>query len=103
MIIQTRIQEKIVQALHPVHLEVLNESHKHSVPKGSETHFKVVIVSQEFEGKNLVTRHRLLNALLAHDLKNGIHALSLHTFTPQEWVDKGGKISVSPPCLGGSK
>jgi len=42
------------------HLEVINESHKHNVPEGAESHFNVVIVSSAFEGKKLLTRHRLL-------------------------------------------
>lgn len=45
---------KLTAGLQPVHLELLNESYMHNVPKGSETHFKVVIVSPEFQGKPLI-------------------------------------------------
>jgi BolA protein len=51
----------------------------------------------------LVTRHRLVNRALSTELTSGLHALALHTWTPDEWFDKGGQAPDSPPCLGGSK
>ncbi len=103
MTIQADIEKKINDALQPDFLEVSNESHLHNVLSNSESHFKVTIVSKEFNGKMLVARHRLLNALLKDELDGPIHALSLHTLTPNEWHDKEGEIRKSPPCLGGSK
>lgn len=44
--------------------EVINESHMHSVPKGAETHFKVVVVSDQFDGLSLLQRHREVNTVL---------------------------------------
>jgi BolA protein len=83
MSIQGNIQNKL-QALEPEHLAVENESHMHNVPPGSESHFKVTIVSKEFEDKMLVARHRMVNSLLAEELAGQIHALALHTLTPEE-------------------
>jgi len=103
MTIQSTIEEKITAALLPEHLEVANESHMHNVPPGSESHFKVTIVSSEFNDKMLVARHRILNQLLKDELDGAVHALSLHTLTPEEWQEKNGEIRKSPPCLGGSK
>ena len=103
MTIQANIEEKITQTLQPQHLEVVNESHMHNVPPDSESHFKVTVVSNEFDGKMLVARHRLLNQLLKEELEGPVHALSLHTLTPTEWEEKHGEIRKSPPCLGGSK
>ena len=103
MTIQASIEQKITDALHPEFLEVANESHMHNVPPGSESHFKVTVVSGEFDGKMLVARHRMLNSLLKDELDGPVHALSLHTLTPAEWQDKEGEIRKSPPCLGGSK
>ena len=100
-----RIKETIeskLQILQPEFLEVINESHNHNVPPGSEFHFKVVVVSETFQGKMLVARHRMINDILADELAQSIHALVLHTMTMEEWLKKGGKSSVSPPCLGGS-
>jgi BolA family transcriptional regulator, general stress-responsive regulator len=103
MTIQDTIEQKIRDRLKPVHLEVRNESHMHNVPAGSESHFKVTVVSGQFEGKLPLARHRLLNETLAAELAGPVHALSLHTLTPAEWQAKGGQVPRSPPCLGGSK
>ncbi|MCY3803258.1 MAG: BolA/IbaG family iron-sulfur metabolism protein [Gammaproteobacteria bacterium] len=103
MVIQTSIEHKIQGALQPVFLEVANESHMHNVAPGSESHFKVTVVSREFDGKLPVARHRILNRLLAEELAGTVHALSLHTYTPEEWQSKNGEIRKSPPCMGGSK
>ncbi|WP_256207363.1 BolA/IbaG family iron-sulfur metabolism protein [Nitrosomonas marina] len=99
---KTSIENKL-RTLQPRHLEVVNESYKHNVPAGSESHFKVTIVSDQFNGKRLVARHQLVNNILADELTHSIHALALHTMTIEEWHDTGGKHKESPPCLGGSK
>lgn len=98
---QQTIIDKLEKAFSPQHLEVINESHMHNVPQGSESHFKVLIVSDEFNNKMLVARHRLVNKALEQELKGGIHALALHTLTMEEWFEKG-KAPESPPCEGGS-
>ncbi len=97
------IETCIQQALAPLHLEVQDESHMHSVPEGAESHFKLTVVSAEFEGQGLVARHRRINQLLANHFSAGLHALSLHTWTPGQWYEKGGRTPESPPCMGGSK
>ena len=82
-------------------LEVANESGQHNVPANSETHFKVVMVSADFEGKSLLARHQSVYAALASFLSGGVHALSLHLFTPSEWIARAEQVSPSPPCRGG--
>ena len=99
---QTTVEHKITQTLHPLHLEVVNESFMHNVPEGSESHFKVTVVSERFEGETLVARHRMINEILAQELNGVIHALALHTLTPDEWFETGGTAPDSPECLGGS-
>jgi BolA protein len=101
--IQQSIQEKLQANFSPLHLEVINESHQHNVPEGSESHFKIVLVSESFEGEKLINRHRLVNKVLTEELQGKIHALSLHTLTPEDWFNRGGVVSESPKCLGGSK
>ena len=100
---QETIYSKLQQALKPLHLEVIDESHMHSVPEGAESHFKVVAVSARFEGEKLIARHRLINQALAAELQGGVHALALHTLTPEEWYAKGGSVPDSPLCHGGGK
>lgn len=98
---QDRIQTVINQELTPHFLEVANESHQHHVPKGSETHFKLIIVSERFNTLKSIARHRLINQLLADELKTGLHALSLHLYTLEEWENARGKVAKSPTCRDG--
>ncbi|KAL0320914.1 UNVERIFIED_CONTAM: SufE-like protein 1, chloroplastic/mitochondrial [Sesamum radiatum] len=84
-----KIREKLEKELRPVELEVEDISYQHaghSGVKGSdgETHFNVKVVSEEFEGKSLVKRHRLIYSLLQDELQSGLHALSIVAKTPSE-------------------
>jgi len=93
--------EQALQSLAPVHLELVNESYMHAVPPGSESHFKLVIVSDEFEGLNAVKRHQAVYRAVGN-LMQQIHALALHTYTPAEW-QASGLAPTSPDCLGGGR
>lgn len=97
MSVQVQIEEKL-KSLSPSYVSVENESHNHSVPPNSETHFKVVIVSKDFEGQRSVKRHQAIYAVLADELVGPVHALALHTYTEEEWR---GQSPASPNCLGG--
>ena len=97
---ETVIRNKLVASLSPVFLNVINESGKHNVPPGSESHFKLLVVSTDFEGCNLLNRHRTIHELLAQELQGGIHALSIEALTPDEWKKRGQSERTTPPCLG---
>lgn len=101
MVIQNKIEAKI-KSLNPDFVELTNESHNHSVPKNSETHFKLLLVSELFQGMNRVQRQRRIYDLLADELKNGVHALTMRLLTPEEY-SKEQPAFVSPNCHGGSK
>lgn len=103
MSVADAIESKIRQDLSVAHLSVENESHKHSVPANSETHFKLVLVSEDFQGLMPVRRHQRLYQVLSQELAGPVHALALHTYTPAEWRAQGGDVADSPDCLGGSK
>lgn len=96
MNVQKQIEDKLQQAFFSDYLSVENESYMHQVPPDSETHFKVVVVSAEFEGKLPVKRHQAVYKVLCAEVKQ-IHALALHTFTPQEW-EKCEGTKASPAC-----
>ena len=83
--------------LQAQHLELLDESHMHS--RGLETHYKAVIVSEQFAGLNAVKRHQKVYAAVG-ELMGQIHALALHTYTPDEWTQQG-VAPASPTCKGG--
>jgi len=93
--------EQALQALAPSHIELLNESYMHSVPPGSESHFKAILVSDQFNGLNAVKRHQAVYRVLG-PLMQKIHALALHTYTDEEWQARQ-QAPASPNCLGGSK
>lgn len=101
MSVQADIEQKLASGIQAMHLDVINESSNHNVPPGSESHFKVVMVSNDFAGKNLLARHRLINEILADELQNRIHALAIHTYTEDEWKAQNGDAPMSPPCMGG--
>jgi BolA protein len=101
--VQSTIEQKLTTHFSPEYLEVINESHMHNVPANSETHFKVTIVSVNFEGKRLIQRHRAVNEVVAAELAGPVHALALHTYTQEDWAKKQGNAPSSPNCLGGGK
>jgi BolA protein len=100
MSVQSSIQDKLEHAVAPQALEVVNESDSHNVPPGSESHFRVTVVTGAFEGLGLLARHRRIHQLLEDELAGPVHALALHTYTPEEWQARQGS-PASPPCLGG--
>ena len=99
MTISEIIQSKLQNSLNPLHIAVENESHFHHVPKGSETHFKIVLVSSRFENLKLLARHRLVQEIISQEISQ-IKACSLHTFTLEEWNARGGERIQSPKCVG---
>lgn len=102
MIVEERIRKKLLDSFTPEVLDVVNESYQHNVPDGSESHFKVIVVSSEFDGQRLIQRHRAINKCLAYELANDIHALAIHVYTSDEW-SKTEDVPLSPKCLGGSR
>ena len=98
MSIKAHLTEKLSKALTLKHIEVINESHLHNVPTGSESHFKVVLVSDEFANRPLVKRHQLVYSVLKEELEQQIHALALHTFTLSEWQKIKGSAPTTPDC-----
>lgn len=100
MSIAEHIHQKITAEFAPIFLNIENDSHLHSSGRGSESHFKVTLVSTAFEGKRSVARHQALYALLKAELDAGVHALALHLYTPAEWAEKGQVIPKSMNCLG---
>nr|GLP96797.1 BolA family transcriptional regulator [Paraferrimonas sedimenticola] len=98
---QNIIEQKLTQAFAPSHLEVINESHMHRSSADGQSHFKAIIVSEQFDGQRLLQRHRAVNTVLADELAASLHALALHTYTPSEWAQKSEGAPRSPSCTGG--
>ena len=98
---QARLHSLLQYAFSPDFLDVLNESHNHGGP-ATESHYKVTLVSTAFAGLRAVARHQRVYALTQDEMAQGMHALALHLYTPEEWAATGA-APASPACLGGSK
>jgi BolA protein len=87
------IAEKLTKAFAPQCLEVIDDSHRHAghagARPGGQTHYSVHIVSQAFQGKSRIDRHRMVNAALACELQGGVHALAIRAAAPGE-AEPGG-------------
>ncbi|MGF1544778.1 MAG: BolA family protein [Parvularculaceae bacterium] len=83
-----RLRDKLEAALGPARVEIVDESHLHrghaGARPGGESHFRVTIVSDRFEGLAPVARQRLVNAALKDELSGPVHALAMKTLTPDE-------------------
>ena len=89
------LKTQLELALKPDYCEVVNESSQHSGP-ATASHFKLVVVSEQFNEMKLIDRHRFINKLFAEELSH-IHALAMHTYTPQEW-QKRQSAPEAPEC-----
>jgi BolA protein len=82
------ITKKLTEAFAPESLRVEDESHRHAGHAGhrpgGQTHYRIYIVSESFRGKSRVDRHRSINAVLAQELADGVHALAIHAAAPGE-------------------
>ncbi|KAJ8609340.1 hypothetical protein CTAYLR_009288 [Chrysophaeum taylorii] len=97
---QAWVEARLRERFTPTHLEVVNESHG---PKENESHFFACIVSEEFEGKKALDRHRLVNAALQNpDGTLPFHALRIAAKTPAQW-DADSRVPPAPRCAGGDK
>jgi stress-induced morphogen len=96
MKLELQIREAL-QAVKPSHIELINESDMHRGPPGRESHFKLEIVSDAFSGKSRVARQQLVYSALDFAFKAGLHALSLKTYTREEW-EKATAEFQSPAC-----
>ena len=99
--VQEMVEYRLVEGLAPVYLTVENESYMHSVPANAETHFRIVVVAEAFEGRRQVQCHQAVYGLLNDMIGKPIHALALHTYGPTEW-DSIENAPDSPACMGGS-
>jgi len=103
MSIQTLIETALSTQFEPEALEVENESHQHAGGAGRESHFRCVIVAECFDGRSLIERHRAVHAALEPALARGVHALSIHAYTPAEWTEREHQSIASPPCAGAGR
>ena len=99
MSVKELITVKLTAAFAPQSLEVIDESHLHAGHAGhrpgGETHYRVHIVSDAFQGKSRIDRHRMINQTLSSELAGGVHALAIQASAPDE-IPAAPK-AVTPP------
>jgi BolA protein len=100
---EKKIQSMVNSEFDVAYLDLINESHMHSVPENSETHFKLTLVSCDFDNMSKVARHQKVYGAVGALMQEGLHALALHTYTPDEWENTKQSSPQSPNCMGGSK
>ena len=94
--IESQIINTLSTSMNLSSLKIINESFMHNVPKGSESHFKIVVVTNDFNNLSIIKRHKLIYKTLDH-LMNKIHALSIQAFNEKEF--KSDPIILdSPEC-----
>lgn len=96
------IENKVKADLELVHFDLLNESEMHAGP-ATESHFKLIVVSDEFSSLSLVKRHQRIYKLLKDELAGPVHALALHLYNINEWREQEGSAPLSPDCEGKNK
>ena len=96
-LIESQIVNTLKTSMDLSSLKIINESFMHNVPEGSESHFKVVIVSQDFLNLTMIQRHKLIYKKLGN-LMAKIHALSIHAFDEDEFK-LNPIILDSPECV----
>ena len=94
--IESQIINTLSSSLNLSSLKIINESFKHNVPAGSESHFKIVVVTNDFNNLSIIKRHQLIYKTL-DNLMNKIHALSIHAFNEEEFK-LNPIILDSPEC-----
>lgn len=90
MSVEAEMRERLLVALEPIRLDIVNESHLHaghrSSPGTGESHFLILLVSPKFGGLSRVDRHRMVNEALAGLVGGRVHALALATYAPGEQI-----------------
>tara|TARA_Y100000816_G_scaffold118587_1_gene83262 strand:- start:769 stop:1077 length:309 start_codon:yes stop_codon:yes gene_type:complete len=97
MNLETEIRNKVIEKFPNAILKLQNESHMHSVPENSETHFKLIIADDSFIDTPRVLRHKMIFSQLG-DLIQKFHALALHCYTHEE-LSKLESEPESPECV----
>lgn len=88
MAVEDQIREKLTRAFDPVALDIVNDSSRHAGHAGSpgtgESHFTIKVVAAAFRGKSRIERHRIVNKVLAEELRGPVHALAVRALSPEE-------------------
>lgn len=94
MAIELLIEEKLINAFSPLHIDITKEKLLFELPNEEQFHFNVVMISKIFEGLKINQRHKAINSILAKELIESIPVLTLHTYTEKEWLYKYSSLPL---------
>jgi BolA protein len=97
-----KLLELVLTPLKVSHHQLDNDSHKHS-GSATDSHYNLVLVSDEFAGLSPVKRHQSVYALVGELMSNPIHALALHCYTQEQWQARQAQMPATAPCMGANK
>ncbi len=98
------IEKRLIENFEPINLEIINDSNSHSVKEGSETHFRIYIVSEKFKNKTKVQAHQEIYKLFTDQMGdkhlNKLHAISIFSYTPEEYEKNKSSLNekIPPAC-----
>ena len=98
-----RIERQLTIEFTPLFLNVEDESSNHHVPIDAQTHYKITMASAQFTQISRINRHRMVNNVLKEEFNSGMHALSMHLYSPEEWESQTSAAPPSPSCRDGYK
>lgn len=95
-----RLTHLFTEKFSPSHLDIVDESPHHGASLGDATHLHILLISSHFSNKSRVQRHQQVYTLLSPEMEQGLHAITLNLFTPDEWAARQGQKLGSPVCQG---
>jgi len=96
MDLKQQIEQKLIKAFDPVHLEVIDESHEHKMPRGSQTNFSAVVVSEYYLGKSRHERHTKVYRALLKELDGLIKTFTVRTYDTRQWQGRECFLPSAP-------
>jgi len=98
--IKNKILNKLENKFCKNKIMIYDEIKKHNLHNRKFSHFKIIIISDQFTNKNLITRHKYIYTLLLNIInKCNIHGISIHTYTKNEFINIKNNDIVSPNCM----
>ena len=94
--IELKIINNLNESMNISSLKIINESFMHNVPEDSESHFKIIIISNDFKKLSQINRHKLVYKNL-DTIMNDIHAVSIQSFSEDEFK-QNPLVLDSPEC-----
>ncbi|CAL4325433.1 BolA family protein [Buchnera aphidicola] len=96
-----KIKKYLTSKINVSFIKIFDDSKLHSDSKNTNkfTHIKIIIISDDFIGKNLINRHRIIFQYLKEIEKERIYSMTLYTYTLKEWEEKKNKEFNSTKCI----